>query len=214
LPAVGETLDFCQFLWSRYVLGMDASRQRQSVYGPVAAVAATIIKKPFAADTYTGLGHGVRLFFSLMIDSFRQGRWFNWRGGLTAAIILLTAAALWRLARWMSAWLAAWRSRERSAARRELARRVDFYHRMETLLARHQLKRRDCQTQRDFANLATQQLAEHDATRAVADAPGYLAELFYRTRFGRAVLDGDETDRIRGMLARLRASLESARGRR
>jgi hypothetical protein len=73
---------------------------------------------------------------------------------------------------------------------------VEFYRRMETLLARQGLVRAAGQTQREFALDAGRQIAARCGRQRLTPLPGRVAEAFYRVRFGRLPLDRSMTQEV------------------
>jgi hypothetical protein len=72
---------------------------------------------------------------------------------------------------------------------------IAFYRRLETLLARHGLRRRPGQTQREFALLVGDYLANGQAEKAETAAL-LVTEAFYDVRFGNGSLDSFGTERV------------------
>jgi hypothetical protein len=87
--------------------------------------------------------------------------------------------------------------------------RVDFYQRLEQLLARCGLRRAPAQTQREFAASAAATLSEPPLQLSVATLPQQVVEAFYRVRFGGATLQREEIEAIESALARLEAALSA-----
>ena len=109
------------------------------------------------------------------------------------------------------------RNRRRGSERRSLDRRrpttepVDFFVRLELLLAKRKLTRSGDQTQREFVQSACGALAELPATRNVAQLPRKIVELFYRVRFGAQTLAAGDRAEIESALTELDAALSQKR---
>jgi hypothetical protein len=90
-------------------------------------------------------------------------------------------------------------------ARRLGGRRVEieFYRRLENLLARHGLVREPAQTQREFAAAAGACLAAVTGKGRLESLPGVVADAFYRVRFGRQPLDNLQAQTVEQALAEL-----------
>jgi protein-glutamine gamma-glutamyltransferase len=199
-----QTVDYLQFLWNNYVLGMDALRQRDEVYKPLAESVASMVNRE--TDRETWKARITSLYEAVIPESIRNsgGRSFGLAAVLAALSMLLAAWFVRRL-----------RRRARSAA--EGANRgrrvntsgpaVDFYVRLETVLARRHLTRPADQTQREFIQAACGELAELPETRAVAALPRKIVEAFYRVRFGKRALESGQQSEIEQALAKLDAVL-------
>lgn len=201
-------LDWLNFAWSNYVMEMDRSRQRQAIYQPVADVlreAAVAVTDPsWWRRTLAKLSDALGLGRWYQPGS----RWFDWRaflavvlgGGVLVVVLgLLTSRRLRR-------WLASVGSRGDLARRGEQVR-VEFYRRLEALLARSGLSRPPCQTQREFARAAGLSLAERLGDEQLAPLPVQVAEAFYRVRFGRDRLDSSQSEAVELALARLERAI-------
>jgi len=119
--------------------------------------------------------------------------WFS----LVGMVLLLStlgfgyfAYRMVRLILYLVAWLFPRRG-SRAGRRAQIA----FYRRLETLLARHGLRRRPGQTQREFALLVGHHLANGQAEQAEAAAL-LVTEAFYEVRFGNGSLDSFGTQRV------------------
>ena len=66
--------------------------------------------------------------------------------------------------------------------------RVDFYERLETLLARWGMRRATNETQREFAAAASVALTDGLSQRPIAGLPLEIVDAFYRVRFGGSTL--------------------------
>ena len=82
---------------------------------------------------------------------------------------------------------------------------VEFYRRLETLLAAQGLVRAAGQTQREFACLAGSNLAAISGESDMALLPARVADAFYRVRFGRLPLDSTESEAVEQALAQIAA---------
>ena len=213
---VGHAFDWLDFLWANYVMEMDRPRQQEAVYRPLVAsikeAGRRLADPAWWRSVLGNLGAALRTGFRNLTD----GRWFSWRGALVtvAALLLLASAScgLRLLVRRLRVRLAGGSD---SRGRLERAK-VDFYRRMETLLARHGLARSATQTQREFACLAGAKLAASTGQPRVADLPAQVAEAFYRVRFGGRTLDNPQAEAVEQALRRLEQAvhdrLQSQRG--
>ena len=134
---------------------------------------------------------------------------FDWRTGLAAMAGLVVMGGLmhgsvlfWNLWSWRK------RKIEQKSARR--AEPPAFYLRLESLLARLQLRRRSGQTPRELAAVAGMILSKLPAGAASSTVPREVVEAYYRVRFGGAALDKEETAAIEHALAQLVPAVQQA----
>jgi hypothetical protein len=86
---------------------------------------------------------------------------------------------------------------------------VEFYRRLESLLAAHNLVRLPSQTQREFALAVGDELANEPRTLHVAGVPRRVAEMFYRVRFGHEHLTSENLAGVDHSLNELATALAS-----
>ncbi len=86
--------------------------------------------------------------------------------------------------------------------------RVDFYRRLESLLARHGLRRESQQTQREFIAAAAGKFRARLGHKQ-ANGLQRIAEAFYRVRFGGMALDSGESQAVELELAEIAAALRA-----
>ena len=198
-----QAMDYMRFLWSGFVVGMDASRQFELLYRPLGERLSELIRGLLDPAAW-------REWFVLWIEELRHGRvdWTDtlWRLGW---LTLLAGGVIWGLRRWLVkrgswAWLqrvvATWRGDETTTS-------VEFYRQLESILARQGFKRPPEQTQREFALQVGGWLADRMATRRVALVPLQVVENFYRVRFGGRDLDKAEAEAVEQSLFELQAAL-------
>ena len=89
--------------------------------------------------------------------------------------------------------------------------RVEFYGRLEKLLARHKLVRRETSTPREFALEVGGHLSDFALTRPAARIPSNVVDAFYYVRFGGRRLDERQTLEIQRELDRLENALVQSR---
>jgi hypothetical protein len=201
-----QTVDYLQFLWNNYVLGMDALRQRDEVYTPIMNNISTTLGREFSRETWGGRFGA--LYESVVPEWLRgRGRYALWVGLMVSCAAILAAMAYLRRRRMRAqAQGAGAAARRRSAA---VGPAVDFYVRLEAVLAKRKLSRPSDQTQREFIQAACGELAELPETRAVAALPRKIVEAFYRVRFGKRALEPGQQAEIEQALAKLDAVLNT-----
>ncbi len=203
---VTEWKNYVQGLWSDYVLGLNADRQKESIYAPVLNRLSSTLKSlrdvrkwPQAAAKTASWAFGgsmagsivtgaLALFFTWLL--WRKRQKLKWRPG--------------RLARWMRPWRR--RRRQPSAAVRRV--RVDFYERLEGEFAKYGLRREYHQTQREFATSAVSRLAPQSDDDRTISLAHRIVEAFYRVRFGRRSLETHQTQEVEDALDQLSHALQ------
>lgn len=202
--AVGQierAFHWLESLWADYVMEMDRRRQQKAVYEPLVRFVKDLARRLTDPQWWRGLLGEIARAMDVRQWSGRYWLWF-------ATIVLLGLPALWfcgrrawRMAR--RAWARLWGRTARAAGSGPTE--VEFYGRMEALLARHGLVRAAGQTQREFATAAGARIAEITALRQLADLPPAVAEAYYRVRFGRRPLDTHRRKAVEHALAQLAA---------
>jgi hypothetical protein len=82
---------------------------------------------------------------------------------------------------------------------------VEFYRRLEALLAKRGLVRSVSQTQREFAAWAGSALAAVSGETGLKFMPVRVADAFYRVRFGCLPLDNTQSEAVEQALAQIAA---------
>ncbi len=186
LSPISKTWQWFDYAWSYYVVELNYERQRNAIFRPIVFAIKYVYK--FVTDAQAWHNLFERIGGALHLS------------GLSGAIawILLVASALAGAALMVFLCWSAWRLADRlwrMVSGRPPKRRhrptieVEFYHRLEALLAASGLVRPASQTQREFARLAGCALAETFGQSELALLPLRVAEAFYRVRFGRLPLD-------------------------
>jgi transglutaminase-like putative cysteine protease len=200
---IQQVVDYLKFVWNNYVVGMDAVKQHESVYQPLAQGSRNLIRKLTTRETWSAWGRAVlesadprKWTGETLGRALRAMPWFV--GGGLAGWLLVRSVRMRR-----RGMVAASATAKRSC---RAAPPVDFYVRLEELLARYRLRRTPEQTQREFVQTACGELAESPATRGVSALPRRVVEAFYRVRFGGRPLDDDERRQVELALSALAAA--------
>lgn len=203
----GDLLDYARILWADYVLGLNAKRQQDSIYQPLSSRLGEALTS--AIESAGFWDSVVKLFDKVGIDlrGLSSRGWFDWRASLATIFLCLAGFAAYRAV--ISQWprIGSWFTRRKRAAPARRAPVIEFYRRLETLLARAQLTRESTQTQREFAALASGVLRDRTLSDEAAAAPLLVAEFFYRVRFGGHELSPSEAERVTRSLAALETAL-------
>ncbi len=208
-----EWVNYVEFLWSNYVVELDAKRQREAIYDSLATAgryarrAATpqfwLSDVPAAVASLDDVNDPVQV----------ANRWLSWRAGmLTIAMLLVVVVAYRRrkplawLAKYLADRLAKRKNVAAAAARR--APVVEFYRRLEAILRRHGIERPTGQTQHEFAVAVGGQLVENRRWAAAAAIPRQIVDMFYRVRFGGQTISPRQQEEIDRALHRLSEALK------
>lgn len=198
-----QSTQWLQSLWDNYVLDMDRQRQRDAVYQPLLDAVENAYTTVTDPDSWSELGDSLGRLFSFLPSAGTFG-WWIWTvllvlSGLAA--MLLTGWGLRRLVRRLWPRLAG-RNAATAVGRKV---EIDFYRRLEVLLARHGLVRAAGQTQREFAAAAGLRVAALARRPSLAPLAGQVADAFYRVRFGGVPLDNPQAEAVEQALAQLAA---------
>ena len=209
LARLHQYFDYSQVLWANYVVGLNARRQQQGIYAPLAAgvragvenlIGPEIWQQRFERAANSPLGR---------FWSWYRRHWFDWRGGLVAiGTSLLLVAAYFALRRVVGL-LRRLGLFQRGKQKHEPPT-LEIYRRLEAALARKGFQRHSGQTAREFAVWAGGHMAESIELNRVSHLPRRIVESFYRVRFGGRTLDNREAEAVEHALR----ELELAMGRR
>ncbi|MBX9790226.1 MAG: DUF3488 and transglutaminase-like domain-containing protein [Pirellulales bacterium] len=207
-PSLKQTIEFARYLWSSYVMGMNADKQLRSIYEPLYDLARNAGRAIASPESWSQIATGVSEWIGLR--QWQRTRRVGWRLG--TLLILATLAGSWALWSWRRRLrrpsITFWRRLRQARHQRIL---VDFYRQFEELLAGHQQFRPASATQLEFAVAARDWLASQGQPSAVACLPVDIAQAFYRVRYGNAPLDSVERNQVEQSLATLRTALAAQR---
>jgi hypothetical protein len=198
LNIIADLGDYFRHLWSNYVVGLNAERQRDAIYRPLAQFATN-------AEELAGGQRGVlTLLWQWLVANA-----LSLRGILFLIAIAFAIAFVGRRLIWLAA--ASYRRWKRRARESIERRPIEFYERFERILARHGLRRRRQQTPLELALAAGAEMVAVAATRPDATIPRRIVETYYRVRFGGHALDARTQELVEVQLARLSVVLEQSR---
>lgn len=186
-----QVLDYAEYIWSDYVVGMNPDRQREAFYDP--------FFKRLTDEAAKHLDYRFwrrRLAEWLRFVDGGEGAWSEWRRRALIVLSLVALAlgiygymhrarllrALQFVARRLRGWL---------FPRGRAASSVAFYRKLERLLARQGFVRAEHQTPREFLDSVAASLPP-----ATVEAARRVIAAFYRVRYERATLDNQELDEI------------------
>jgi len=197
MATVDQVLDYAQALWNDYVLDMNAEQQRAAILSDEAP-SGPFGPSPLSQQLRDLLSSWLQIPQEFLAD-WRRAGWWNWRGGVVAAVVTALVYLLYAIIKWVRA---RWNARQ-LAKRRQIRRAmqtVEFYRRLEQLLAKIGCQRRATQTQREFAIEVGQALAESLSATDAVHIPARIVEYFYRVRFGQQPLAPNEQREVEEFL--------------
>ena len=211
IDVVDDVLDHARTLWTDYILGLTARKQRESIYGPVSertdpatweAFLAQLQKERDAvlrflrgqAALLAALATALLVGLCLMLKRFKRAN---------------PPPVVRAVQRWTSILTSRPGSRRQSARARRI---VDFYRRFENLLAGAGIMRRRSQTQRELAAEACQRLAARSPAVGIDGLIDRIVGAFYCVRFGQITLDEQETKAIEDALKDLESEVTTNHG--
>jgi hypothetical protein len=180
---LGEVAEYVQVLWDDYVLGLNATRQQQFIYGPLVQGLRSIAHALFSPQAWRE-----RIAWGwLTLQRLATGQLISWP--LLLPLLAALAALGWWAQRTPTRWLG-WiqnASRKwwpRGVAQRSTVPRLDLYAQLEQLLAEQGWRRPAPQTPAEFARVVREHLASQEATAALAEVPARVTAAYYRVRYG------------------------------
>lgn len=201
---VSKSFDYAQWLWNDYVLRLSPERQRDTLMGSWG------FDEMLGFEDLAAEGNWQEWFKSLsgLGDSDTLKKGFSWRAGVAALLISLGLYLVYRFVRWMLPMLlTVFRLRRAKRVRRSRTR-VQFYKRLESLLAKLGMRRKAGETQREFAQSAAERLVEStDGQSAVAALPEQIVSAFYNVRFGHTPLSEQQVEEIDQKLEQLKKAV-------
>jgi protein-glutamine gamma-glutamyltransferase len=199
---VTKTMQWFNYVWSYYVVELNYERQSSAIFQPIFRAAKYIYKlftdRQTWRDMYGYFHRALRL--SGLPGAIAWGLFF-----LTVlSVAALTALVCWLIWRQIDK---IWRKISGCPAKRRRGPQieVEFYRRLEAILAARGLVRAAGQTQREFAALAGFRLADISGDAALVSLPVGIADAFYLVRFGRLPLDNAQAETVEQALDKIAA---------
>jgi hypothetical protein len=193
--------DLISNTWSTYVVNMTASRQDESIYGPLKDV----LRGSLGAFLASPAMRITEIFERSRNVLSSPRRWLSVEGGVTVFVLLICLAALIWLVRRVLSLTSSLRSQ--GGRRRRARQRVEFLERFIRLMNLRGIQNQESETPREFAHVSQRTLAAELARAELTSFPADLTELYYRVRFGDEPLSDDEDSAVNEKLDRLEKSL-------
>ena len=202
LDALGNSFDWLNLVWANYVIEMDRPLQQESIYDPLANAIKEARRRLIDPNWW-------RAAFNNIGNALGTGL-RNLILGLAAVVVVVVLVIGYQVSR-ILVHGHLWRFARRSdPATRRTRTKVDFYRRLEAVLARFGVTRSASQTQREFARQAAVKIAS-TPHRQLAELPGQVVEAFYRVRFGGTPLDVPQAEAVEQALKQLKQAVASRR---
>jgi len=204
LTPLAKGANWLDFLWTRYVLEMDRPRQREAIYQPLVRSIKNAVHYMADPDRWRSLLGRLSGIFNPR--NWKTDQWFHWQAGLAAMIVVLSVVLGYRGVRFVWRRLLG-RPGGRAGAAAGHRVKIEFYRRLEAVLARHGLVRAASQTPREFARAAGEEVARRTGRYQLAPLPDRIVEAFYRVRFGRLALDNPQAKAVEHALDELQSGI-------
>ena len=201
LAQIYDMVDYVQILWDDYVLGLNAQKQAEAIYEPIAHSVNRITAAFRGWFTVSNIAILSACCLAIACTSyfFLVYRKEQNIGGAGAGV----AGTLGSSFNWFSKFLRREDAHDAAGGQTH----VEFYRRLERLLSGMELNRTAGQTQREYAEAAGGALADAPNLQSVAGVPRRVASAFYQVRFGGRALDSSQTQAVEQSLNDLETAL-------
>lgn len=205
---VGDAFDYVDLLWRDYVLGLNSSRQKDSIYDPLTERASGNIPGWDEASRFSATMKTIMKRIGVNTEPRPEdGRqWFDWRTGLLVVGTIFLLITISQVGMFVSKFVATTRSKK--IATRKSADVPQFYRRLEAVLATIGFRRAPAETPHEMATSAGSSFAKVPSGVSIASLPDDVVQLYYRVRFGGIPLSPDEQKRADEAIQTLIAALK------
>ena len=207
VTTVREFVDYCQVLWDDYVLGLNASRQYNSIYRPII----NAFQQLFSVEAWRARWATIRsLIETLSEREFMGVSWLTICGVISIGALSL----VFRGRRWVARRgrrVVQWLKRSVGLTKTESPSLI-VYRQLETVLAdSFNLKRKPSQTASEFAESATACIAKNQDTTGWSELPRQVTDMYYRIRFGAQPMGEEEAAHLSTQIHRLAAAAQGSK---
>jgi protein-glutamine gamma-glutamyltransferase len=204
--SVRSGFDWMEGAWSKYVVELDCTTQRDAIYQPIGQAMRSTWRK-------------VTRYWNAVIENLTVALYLDHLGremkcillGLIGLLFVGLLGGIGLLLYYFGRRLRNRRAGNRFSGRRRRSLDVPFYRRFEQLMAREGLTRSAAQTQREFAAAAGAHFASLTGDARSATLPALVADAFYHVRFGRSPLDSQQAHAVEQALAKMAAIRKNRR---
>ncbi len=202
--------EYCQLVWSEYVLRLNSEQQMQMIYVPLKSYFKNVISLLIEPGRWWKLRRMVTSVVGAVgHDSQNSGK-FYWQIGLLVSLCILILVGLVQAIGGISGKLIqsfrTWR-----AKRTYKVSVVEFYARFELITARYGRRRRLGETPLEFSRSVETWLKTSPETSQVALFPGRIVEAYYRVFFGGISLGTEQIILLQRQIVQLDCVLANAR---
>ena len=188
-------------LWANYIVELDRFRQTEGIYRPLQEALRSVAERLQDPAWWAAVGSQIWQWLERFWAEWRRSGWFSWPGFVVSFLLGLVGGGVILLVQKFHR-LRLQRPAHRPAA---LTRQVvEFYHRLEALLAGYGLRRFPGQTPLEFAQQAGATLAQRLQDPQWQDLPAQVVRSFYQVRFGAQNLPPTQTQHIAHILQSLK----------
>jgi len=179
-----------QGLWGEYVLNMDTEKQATNIYQPIRDTVQFILERVFNIAFWIDAIESIPSYYSRLFADHNVWHWSFSDWALLFVPIALFLTSVYLVRRYGGLLLLWFRRVSDEERRRRIT--IDFYVRMERILATHGIRRRNTETPREYV--------------LRSDWPNWtlpIIDAFYRVRYGAAELSDAELQTVRDCLDKL-----------
>lgn len=190
LDHLGEMVDYVQMLWNDYVVNLNPERQKEAIFEPLVDGSLQTAENMTSASAWQGLFESIATWLGFAPNGWFARHWYIW---LTLWCLLMIGGGAWSIWRYgANLWRFLFGGGTFIDSPKRRGESVDFYLKLEDLLARHGHTRGQAQTAREFAVLVGAELPEEPRGRDAAALVRQLVDRFYHVRYGGEELSADD----------------------
>lgn len=205
--------EYCQLVWSEYVLRLNSEQQMQMIYVPLKNYLKNVISLVIEPDRWLKLRRLAMSVAGAVGHNSRNSGGFSWRIGLLVLFCSLVmvgiAQAVGRVSGKLVQSFWAWKAKHTYKVST-----VEFYARFELITARHGRRRRLGETPLEFSRSLETWLRTFPETSQVALFPGRIVAAYYRVYFGGLSLGAEQLILLQCQVGQLDRVLANARRQR
>jgi len=190
-------------VWTSHVRGMDRARQRELIYRPLATRTTHALRNVVDPGWWRAMLQTAYAEVAALPRGLWERGLLNRRAALLIGVLASGLVLAYGGSRLLFRRLRRLLPRLGDPAAGSPRPVVEFYRRLEAVLARHGLNRSVAQTPREFAREAGARIVASTGQSQLVHLPARVAEAFYQVRFGGQVLQPHEAAAVEEALTRL-----------
>ena len=184
-------------LWANYIVELDRFRQTEGIYKPLQEVLRSVADRLQDPAWWAAVGSEAWQWLERFWAEWRRSGWFSWPGFVVSFLLGLVVGGLILLGQKLRRLRLQRQAHQPAVFTRQV---VEFYHRLEAILAGYGLRRLPGQTPLEFALEAGTTLAQRLQDPQWQDLPAQVVQCFYQVRFGAQNLPPTQTQHIAHIL--------------